>query len=66
RTATHTDNKIRVVEVIDNNLQVSQRQISRQTRISQSSVCRILRENKFHPYHITLVQELREGDYGRR
>ncbi|RZC33688.1 HTH 37 and/or MarR 2 domain containing protein, partial [Asbolus verrucosus] len=60
------DNEIRINEVIDNNSQVSQRQISRQTEISQSSVSRILRESKFHPYHVTLVQEPREGDYERR
>ncbi|RZC36353.1 Exo endo phos 2 domain containing protein [Asbolus verrucosus] len=42
---------------------VSQRQISRESGISQSSVFRILKSNRFHPYHVTLVQALREADY---
>jgi hypothetical protein len=31
--------------------------VARWVGISQSSVCKIANENKFNPYHITLIQE---------
>ena len=45
---------------------MSQKFIARQVGISQSSVSKILRANKFHPYHVTLVQDLKEEDFSRR
>jgi hypothetical protein len=40
--------------------------VAREVGISQTSVCRILKENKFHPYHVQLVQELKETDFERK
>jgi hypothetical protein len=40
--------------------------VARRVDISQSSVCRIANENKFHPYHIALFQGLKEADYPKR
>ncbi|RZC39069.1 HTH 24 domain containing protein, partial [Asbolus verrucosus] len=59
-------NEIRVIEAVDNNPHVSQRQISREIEISQSSVLRILKSERFHPYHVILVQALNEADYEKR
>ena len=45
---------------------MGERELARRVGISQSSICRIVKENKFHRYHITLVQELKETDYPKR
>ncbi|EFN86527.1 hypothetical protein EAI_08544, partial [Harpegnathos saltator] len=34
--------------------------------IPQSTIRRILRFEKFHPYHITLTQQLQAEDFNRR
>lgn len=44
----------------------STRELARENDISRSSVHRILRKNKFHPYHVQLVQELIDRDYENR
>lgn len=66
RTATGPDNEIRVLEMIDENPHISQRVVSRATGISLSSVHRIIKGNQFHPYHLQLVQALKETDYPKR
>jgi predicted transcriptional regulator len=38
----------------------SQTVLARQVGISQSAISRILKANKFHPYHLTSVQDLTE------
>lgn len=45
---------------------LSTRQISREIDVSQKTVVSILRNNKFHPYKVRLVQELLEDDFDRR
>lgn len=40
------------------NLQISTRQIERQHGISKSTANRILKINRFHPYHIHLTHQL--------
>lgn len=44
----------------------STRSISREMGISQTSVSRMVRKLKFHPYHMQLLQELTERDFERR
>lgn len=44
------------------NPHIGQRQISRELNVSRTTVGRILRANHFHPYHITLNQELSDND----
>ncbi|XP_066157702.1 uncharacterized protein [Euwallacea fornicatus] len=44
----------------------STRQLATSTGISATSICRILKSHKFHPYKIKLVQELNEDDFDRR
>jgi len=48
------------------NPRVSVRNIARDRGISQSSMSRILKKNKFHPYHTSLLQELSQHDFNMR
>jgi predicted transcriptional regulator len=66
RTVMFLKNELRVIASVAQNRQIGQRSVARELGISQTSVCRILRENKFHPYHVQLVQELKETDFERR
>lgn len=49
---------------MDNNQSLNQ--LSQASGVSTSSVWRILKKHKFHPYKIKLVQELNEDDNDRR
>lgn len=60
------DNEFLVLGSVVENPNVSSREISRQTGISQTSVCRILKKHKYHPYHIQLHQNLYGRDFQRR
>ncbi|EFN73065.1 hypothetical protein EAG_00196, partial [Camponotus floridanus] len=42
------------------------RQLSAVSGISRTSIRRILKHHKFHPYKIKLLQELNEDDFDRR
>ncbi|EFN90071.1 hypothetical protein EAI_17378, partial [Harpegnathos saltator] len=48
------------------NPQISTRQIERQHGISKLTANRILKINRFHPYHIHLTQKLEQRDFERR
>lgn len=48
------------------NPHVSQRKINDTTELSRRSIGRIIKKNKFYPYHIQIHQELLEADYNRR
>lgn len=54
-----------VIDAVALNPQISTRQIERQYGISKSTANRVLKLNKFHPYHIHLTQQ-EERDYQRR
>ncbi|EFA08485.1 Transposable element Tc3 transposase-like Protein [Tribolium castaneum] len=63
----HNDALVQVVRnAVEEDPNVSTRIIARQHNISKSSFQRILKSNKFHPYKISLHQELRPGDYESR
>jgi hypothetical protein len=66
RTARSLENELRVIASVAENPQIDHRSVAREVGISQTSVCCILRENKFHPYHVQLLQELKETDFERR
>lgn len=48
------------------NPHLSIRQINRDSDINRSSISRILRNNRMHPYHISLHQELTGNDFIQR
>lgn len=58
--------EIGVLGVATLNRNISLRQIERLHNVPRSSASRFLRNNKFHPYHITLHQELNDNDHRRR
>lgn len=66
QTALSEDIKIDVLLAVQDNPNTSTRQISNDVEISQSSVARILKAHKFHPYKLTILQELLEDDPDRR
>lgn len=66
KRTTNEDNEHVVLLSLVEDCHTSSRNISRQTDISQSSVTRIIRRNKFHGYHVQLLQELGERDFLNR
>lgn len=66
RTATGEANEIAVIEAITENPHIGQNTIARNLGISQASVSKIINANKFHPYHIQLVHDLKPTDYPKR
>jgi len=63
---TNADNTTNILAAITLNPQVSQRELARASTISRSSIQRILKQQKYHPYHMILSQELLVTDYERR
>jgi len=55
-----------VVGSVIENPHVSQRELSRDLQVSKSTVQRILKQEKFHPYRIVLTQELHGDDFEQR
>lgn len=66
RSVTHEENQVLVAAAVVQDPHLSSREMSRELEISQTSVSRILRKNKFHPYHVQLVQELDHADFNNR
>jgi DNA-binding MarR family transcriptional regulator len=59
KVVTDEEHEIAVLQNFEKEPYVGQRELARRLGVSQSSVCRIINENKFHPYRITLVQGLK-------
>lgn len=55
-----------VTEYVANNDTTSVRQAAREVEMSKTTVHRILRKQKFHPYKPVIVQGLNHTDYPRR
>ena len=66
RVATSEANVVFVLGAVVVDPHVSTRDIAAVAGISQSSVRRILHKHAFHPYHISLAQELHGPDFNRR
>lgn len=61
------DNKaLNVLISLEQNPHLSTKILGRENNVSHMAVHRLLKTEKFHPYKITLVQELSEDDYDRR
>lgn len=65
-TASGYDSKTAVLEAVQENINISERQIVLDTGISKTSVHRCLKKLNLHPYKYTLVQELIGDDNDRR
>lgn len=55
-----------VVHTVEENPEISTRQLASESGMSQWKVRDILKENKYHPYHFMTVQALQQGDYEAR
>lgn len=66
RSIRNEDNVINVLACIEINPHLSTRQISAELGVSKTSVHRILKDNKLHPYHVVLHQALLDIDFDRR
>lgn len=65
-TKTNEEAEIAVPVAVAHDPQISCRQIECYSGISKTSVLRILRHHKFHPYHISLHQEVHGEDFENR
>ena len=66
KKVTHEGNEVGVLAMVARNPHVSSRQIERESGVSKRSVLRILHRHKFHPYHLSLHQELHGTDFVNR
>lgn len=66
KTATGEENEFLVLGSLVENPHASVRELEQQLGISKTSVSRIIKRNKFHPYHVQLVQELDDDDMRKR
>ncbi|XP_011874347.1 PREDICTED: uncharacterized protein LOC105565619, partial [Vollenhovia emeryi] len=55
-----------MVQMVTDDPNVSTRTIARHVGVSQATVCRALKAAHFHPYKVTLTQELHNNDEARR
>lgn len=60
------EREFHVVALLQENPHRSIREISKTVEISATSVYRIVKKHKYHPYHIQLHQELLDIDFQRR
>lgn len=63
KRATEGEIENMVMQAVVENPHTSTWTLTENLPISQSSVSRIIRKNKFHPYHIQHVQSLNENDH---
>ena len=56
--ATGEEHELEVIQILEGEPSVGQCELKRRISISQSSVCKIAKENKRYLHHVTLVQEL--------
>jgi len=66
RSTTSNNNAINMLVAIAVNPYLSTRQFARDSGISRASISRILRNNRMHPCHIFLHQEMTGNDFIQR
>lgn len=66
RRSRNEENVINVLAYVKADPHLSIREIARDLGLNYSLVHRILKEQKLHPYHLVLHQELKETDFDRR
>lgn len=64
--ATNDNKSLEVLQTVVENVHSSVRRVAQETNISKSSVHKILKTYKYHPYKLRLVQELLEDDFQKR
>lgn len=66
KTVLTENNEFAIALSVTEDPSLSVRGISENLNIKKSSVAVSLRENKFHPYHLQLHQELTDNDFTKR
>ncbi|KAJ8911973.1 hypothetical protein NQ315_003251 [Exocentrus adspersus] len=66
RSVRTEENELAVLLQVTENPSTSQKAIGDAVGVSETTVQRILKENRFHAYHIQFHQELLEGDFDLR
>lgn len=66
KNVSNEETELNVLLALQQDPNISVREISRDTDISKSSVNRIIKKNKYHPYHLALHQELHGDDFQNR
>ena len=66
KPANNEENQLTILQAIEENQNVSVRQISNQHDISKTTVNKVIKNFKYHPYHIQLHQELSQNDVQNR
>lgn len=66
RSVTHEGAEVAVLAAVALNPHASSRDLERQIGISRTSALRILHRHKYHPFHISLHQELHGNDFQHR
>lgn len=66
RSATNEEKEMEILLHVQDNPKVSSRELANTCDTSQSTVNRITRKYKYHPYHMELHQELRDHDFEQR
>ena len=58
KTVTGGDNEVAILAAVTHDPHVITHQLSRDSRMSLISVWKVVKRNKYHPFHISLQQEL--------
>lgn len=66
KPVTNENNSVNILAAITLNPHISQRKLAQTSHISRTSIQRILKRQKYHPYHLILSQELSMADYDYR
>lgn len=66
RSVVTEENEFSIIATVVEHPHVSTRELSREMEFARSSVRRILKKNKFHPFHVQLLQELVPEDFLNR
>lgn len=66
KSIVNEENEFVILTALIENPHVSTRQLENNFNISKTSIRRIIKKNKFHPYRIQRHQELQESDYQYR
>ena len=66
KTVSNDQSSLEILQHFVEDPNLSLRKVANQSDVCFSSVRNVLKGNKFHPYEITLVQELFEDDFDRR
>jgi len=66
KTVTGVNNEIAILAAVAHDPHVSTRQLSCDFGMSQTSVCKVLKRNKYHPFHVSLHQELHDDVFQNR